>query len=233
MTIEYRFALDDHEPELHYIIATDASEQGNLQPTAPAKWTRLKNNQCVNCPLDAKKHEFCPAAVDIQNVVEDVGALPAIKKARVRVIAPEREYAKQTSLEEGVRSLMGLLMANSACPILNKLKPMALTHLPFASQREFILRSVSTYLLRQYFLVGDKTKGDWSLRGLIELNKQLQLVNQAMWQRVNSAHQGEANLKALLSFFSMAASVSYSLETQLQKIKPEFLAESNLGSFDL
>lgn len=233
MTIEYRFALDGHEPELSYIIATDANEDGNMRPETPAKWTRLKNNQCVNCPLDAKEHEFCPAAVDIQNVVEDVGALPAIKKARVRVIAPEREYAKQTSLEEGVRSLMGLLMANSACPILNKLKPMALTHLPFASQREFILRSVSTYLLRQYFLVGDKAKGDWTLKGLIELNKQLQLVNQAMWQRVNSAQQGDANLKALLSFFSMAASVSYSLETQLQKIKPEFLAESDLGPFDL
>ncbi|MNJ53595.1 hypothetical protein D3C77_489920 [compost metagenome] len=50
--------------------------------------------------------------------------------------------------------------------------------------------------------------------------QQLQLVNQAFWQRIVDTCEGDCNLKAFLSFFSMASSLTYSLETQLQKIRP-------------
>ena len=60
---------------------------------------------------------------------------------------------------------------------------MAYTHLPFSTHDEFIIRSVSAYLMRQYYHYHDGHKPDWQLDGLVELNKQLQLVNQAMWQR--------------------------------------------------
>ncbi|WLD59595.1 hypothetical protein NFC81_07380 [Salinispirillum sp. LH 10-3-1] len=232
MAIEYSIALDDSATVLSYIIATDHEEVSTTRAAEPASWTLLGNNQCTNCPLSAKEHERCPAAVDLQKVIEDFSTLPALRKASITVKSPEREYFKHTGIEEGLRSLMGLLMASCACPILSKLKPMAVTHLPFASQREFIIRSVGTYLLRQYFHHNDKDSADWSLEGLIDLNKELQLVNQAMWQRVHGACQGDSNLKALLSFFTMASSVSYSLETQLQKIRPAFLAATDLAPYE-
>ena len=50
--------------------------------------------------------------------------------------------------------------------------------------------------------------------------KALQLVNQALWHRIHDACAGDTNLKAFLSFFSMSSSMTYSLETQLQKIRP-------------
>ena len=150
------------------------------------------------------------------------------------VIAPDREYHKITGLEEGLRSLMGLIMANSDCPILSNLKPMAFTHLPFSNQEEFIVRSAGTYLLRQYFNMKDHKESDWDLDGLVALNRELQLVNQAVWQRVHSACEGDSNLKALLSFFTLSSSVSYSLETQLTKIKRKFLNETtSLQDFEL
>lgn len=233
MAIEYRFEFNDdaHEP-LEYLIATDVGASGTTRAKTPAKWTLLKNNQCSNCPLDPSEHEHCPAAVDIQKVVEDFSALPAMQKTQVTVTTPARQYYKTTGLEEGLRSLMGLLMANCDCPILDKLKPMAYTHLPFASQEEFIIRSVGTYLLRQYFHYHDNENPDWDLKGLVELNKELQLVNQAMWQRVYSGCEGDSNLKALLSFFAMASSVSFSLEAQLQKLRPAFLAESDIAPYE-
>ena len=232
MAIEYRFEFKDQaQAPLEYLIATDIGASGTTRANEPADWTRLKNNQCSNCPLNATEVERCPAAVDIQKVVEDFSALPAMQKVQVTVTTPARQYYKETGLEEGLRSLMGLLMANCECPILNKLKPMAYTHLPFASQEEFIIRSVGTYLLRQYFHYHDRKDADWDLKGLVELNNELQLVNQAMWQRVYSGSEGDSNLKALLSFFAMASSVSYSLEAQLQKLRPAFLAESDLSPF--
>jgi hypothetical protein len=66
----------------------------------------------------------------------------------------------------------------------------------------------------------------WGLEGLISLNRELQLVNQALWQRVHTACEGDSNLKALLSFFTLSSSVSYSLESQLQQLRPAFMADT-------
>ena len=50
--------------------------------------------------------------------------------------------------------------------------------------------------------------------------QQLQLVNQAFWQRIHDVCEGDSNLKAFLTFFSMSSSMTVSMETQLQKIRP-------------
>lgn len=230
MTIEYQFIFDqESDKEYHYVVEQNGDLGKGFKKTANAQWTLLNNSKCSNCPLNDE--ERCPAAVSIEQIVDDFRSLPGYKKATIRVKTRERTVEKYTGLEEGVRSLMGLVMANSGCPILSKLKPMATTHLPFSSQNEFIIRSVGTYLLRQYYRFHDGKEVDWELDGLIQLNQQLQLVNQAMWQRIHDACEGDSNLKALLSFFALSSSVSYSLESQLQKLKPNFMEQSDFTNF--
>jgi hypothetical protein len=234
MSITYLFKFLEDGTELKIETASATDKQHNPRPAEPADWTRLEYCQCSNCPISRKDESHCPAALDMQPLIEDFRKLPGFKKVEVSVTTGEREYRKVTGLEEGLRSLMGLIMANSDCPILSNLKPMAFTHLPFASQDEFIIRSAGTYLLRQYFNLKDHKDADWELEGLVSLNRELQLVNQAVWQRVHSACEGDSNLKALLSFFTLSSSVSYSLETQLNKIKSSFLNETTaLQEFEL
>ncbi len=218
MSVEYIFTID--EKEHRYTVELDREFDFSLERNASAEWTQLTHHQCGNCPLTTKNCTHCPAAVDLEAVVKDFQQLPAVKQAKIRVITSDREYYKETSLEEGVRSLMGLIMATSACPILEHLKPNARNHLPFASQDEFILRSSAIYLLRQYFTYREGGRPDWDLQGLININQELQILNQAFWQRVHDACENDTNLKALLSFFNLSSSVSYSLESQLQQIKP-------------
>ncbi|WP_263141737.1 hypothetical protein [Pseudomonas sp. RIT-PI-AD] len=218
MAIEYRINLDD-DHEFSYRIEIDRDYDRERAAIAP-KWTRLEYQQCSNCPLRREAFPHCPAAVDLHRVIEDFHGLPAFKRAMVWVRTPEREYAKTVGLEEGLRALLGVIMATSACPILNRLKPMAHQHLPFASHQEFTLRTVSLYLARQYFNMREGRHADWELKGLVRLFQQLQLVNQAFWQRIHDTCEGDSNLKAFLTFFSMASSMTYSLETQLQKIRP-------------
>lgn len=231
MSIDYEFQFEDGHPSLIYTVDPDDPEKGSTRSEAQAEWTALKNSQCSNCPLDSQKYKRCPAAIDMQRVVEDFGTLPAIQKVNIIVTTPERTYKKKTGIEEGLRSLMGLIMANSTCPILANLKPMTYTHLPFASQTEFILRSTGNYLVRQYYLTQVGKEPDWKLKGLIDLNQELRLVNQAMWQRIHEACKQDSNLKALLSFFTMSSSVSYSLEAQLSKIKKAFLSEKEINPY--
>ncbi|HLD68333.1 MAG TPA: hypothetical protein VJA19_20115 [Pseudomonas sp.] len=228
MALEYRITLDDNH-EFSYRIELSRDYDQEVAAAAP-KWTRLEYQQCSNCPLKKEQYSHCPAAVDLHRVIEDFHGLPAFKKAQVWVRTPEREYSKHVGLEEGLRSLLGVIMATSACPMLGKLKPMAQNHLPFASSQEFTLRAVSLYLARQYFNLREGRHADWELKGLVRMFQQLQLVNQAFWQRIHDTCEGDSNLKAFLTFFSMSTSMTYSLETQLQKIRP--LVMSAGDSFD-
>lgn len=218
MAIEYRITLDEIH-EFNYRIELEREYDVEQLAVAP-KWTRLESHQCSNCPLKKEQYSHCPAAIDLYRVVEDFQGLPAIRKAMVRVHTPERDYSKQVSLEEGLRSLLGVIMASSRCPVLGRLRPMAEQHLPFASSQEFALRAISLYLARQYFNAREGRATDWELKGLVDTFQQLQLVNQAFWQRIHDTCVGDSNLKAFLTFFSMSASMSYKLEVQLQKIRP-------------
>ncbi|KJJ99998.1 hypothetical protein UB43_13520 [Pseudomonas sp. 21] len=228
MAIEYRITLDD-EHEFSYRIELERQYDPQVAAQTP-RWTRLENNRCSNCPLNPAQYSHCPAAVDLHRVIEDFRGLPAFKKVSVQVRTPEREYIKHAGLEEGLRALLGVIMATSACPLLGKLKPMAQQHLPFASNQEFILRAVSLYLMRQYFNFREGRHADWELKGLVKQFQQLQLVNQAFWQRIHETCDGDSNLKAFLSFFSMASSMSYSLEAQLQKVRPLLMSGDMLGA---
>ncbi len=218
MKVDYIFEFSDGK-QLTYQVDVDRSVMPVEWADENAEdWTRLEHCQCSNCPL-AKNEKYCPAALDMQRLVADFRTQAAFQKVDVKVTTPERGYFKHTGLEEGLRSLMGLVLATSHCPILSELKPMAQHHMPFASNDEFILRNVSIYLLQQHFEVKNGGEPDWEMKGLVDRNKRLQLVNQALWQRIHTVCEGDSNLKALLSFFSMASSVSFSLESQLQKLK--------------
>jgi hypothetical protein len=220
-SIQYYFTFDDGL-ELKFSVDLDRVFDPKKIPADAPEWTRLGNNQCSNCPLDKKANTHCPAAIDLDKMARDFQKLPSHTKANVRVVTPEREYVKRVGLEEGVRALMGLIMATSACPVFGELKANARIHLPFASKEEFILRSASMYLMRQYFVAREGGTPDWELKGLVKTNEQLQLVNHAFWQRTVGAFQNDSNSKALLSFFTMSSSVSSSLDAQLGKVKPMF-----------
>ncbi|MDX1755618.1 MAG: hypothetical protein R3175_06115 [Marinobacter sp.] len=214
MKVGYHFKLQDGR-KIDFKVTDQPVEATGTLPA----WTRLEHCQCSNCPLKTSESPHCPAAVAMLPVVEAFQAEDAYQQVEVSVEDDRRGYIKQTTLEEALRSLLGLKMATSGCPVLSELKSMAVHHLPFASSDEFIMRSVSHYLLQQYFAKRHDLEPDWELKGLVERNQRLQLVNQALWQRIHAVCQGDSNLKALLNFFSMASSVSVSLESQLRKLE--------------
>ena len=224
MNVNYRFEFEGRKPAEFRVTDQPAKTgQSNLP-----NWTKLEHCQCSNCPLKPAEVARCPAAVEILPVVTEFQADDAYQKVSVVVQDERRSYSKSTTLEEALRSLLGLKMATSGCPVLSELKPMAVHHLPFASSDEFILRSVSHYLLQQYLAKRNHQEPDWELKGLVARNQRLQLVNQALWQRIHSVCQGDSNLKALLNFFSMASSVSFSLESQLRKLETKMKGEGVL-----
>jgi hypothetical protein len=109
MQIEYQFEFPD-APATRVCVDLDRKPDSRRIATAP-DWTKLGYQQCQNCPLNPSLHSHCPAALDVHALL---GALPATatyKRIDVGVISPMREYRKVVTVEEGVRSLMGLVLA--------------------------------------------------------------------------------------------------------------------------
>jgi hypothetical protein len=216
MQIEYQFEFPD-APATRVCVDLDRKPDSRRIATAP-DWTKLGYQQCQNCPLNPSLNSHCPAALDVHALL---GALPATatyKRIDVCVTSPQREYRKVVTVEEGVRSLMGLVMASSACPVFGMLRPAARHHLPFASVEEQTLRMVSFYLMQQYFKAHEGKAPDWPLTQLIQHFKTLQLVNHAFWQRITGHVQNDANARALLSFFTLSGNLSASIDQQLDHV---------------
>ncbi len=219
--IEYRFFLPENR-SIH--LTVDRQRQGAAlpQPEPPAAWTRLECHQCPNCPLKSDQWPQCPAALDLAQITAHFGDLLSFAQARVEVITPERTYVKECDVQTALRSLLGLAMATSACPVLSQFRALAVTHLPFSTLEETLFRTTSAYLLKQYFIHQTGGIPDWNLRGLEAFYEELQQVNRCLKSRLDSAFAKDANLNAIGSLLYVSMGVSYSIGEKLAELRDRF-----------
>ena len=220
---EKKFTVELDEQTLA-VIRPDQADQPELP-----EWTRLKFSQCENCPLsDEVSH--CPVAVNLARVVDAFRADVSYETSDITVETPQRTYVKNTTLQKGLSSIIGVYMVTSDCPILDKLRPMSRFHLPFATPVETFFRSISSYLTAQFLLMRQQKEPDWSLKKLIEIYKAINIVNRGMSQRLVKASQKDANVNALVILHSFGDGIGYFIESGLDEIEPMFavyLNESN------
>jgi len=154
-TIRYRFDLPDGGVRTldFFFDAVDFKMQEDPVGARPF-WTELGFCRCTNCPLDAASVEHCPAASRMAPAVEQLEALASFDTVGVTVTESGRTVHVETSAQEAMSSVIGLIMATAGCPWTDHLRPMARFHLPFASEAETMYRSVSMYLLARELLGG-------------------------------------------------------------------------------
>ena len=219
---QYRFEFQDGTQK-SFEIALDAQTLALIpDPGRPSpEWTRLKYHQCANCPLnDTTSH--CPVAVNLSHLVETFKDSRSYEGTRVVVQVAERKYEKETSLQEGLYSIIGIYMVTSNCPVLDRLRPMVRFHLPFASSTETIYRAVSMYLMKQYFVLRQGGTPDWELRDLDRLYTEIAEVNRGMTDRLRSASSADASVNAVIILFSVGELVDHSLANGLREIERLF-----------
>ena len=189
----------------------------------PPAWCRLESEQCPNCPLAPLEHPFCPVAESLHSVVERFREIISYKRVEVVVTSGRRQIHRMATAAEALASLMGIYMAGSGCPILDRLRPMLLTHMPFASASETFYRSFATHLLRQFFVQRAHGVPDWSLAGLERSSEDIQIVNRAFAKRLGTAGTADAVLNALAQLDTFANLISEPLLTaELERIRTLF-----------
>ncbi len=222
--IEYRFQMENEKVD-SFIVKLDPNtlQMVNTRTKGLPAWTELKLHQCPNCPLTGKESARCPAAANMVDLVDRFNQLLSYDEATVIVVTEERYVYNKTTIQRGVCSLMGLLMASSACPLTAFFKPMARFHLPFASTEETIWRATSTYLLAQYFRQEDGCRPDTRFRGLSEIYHKIQTVNMAFAKRLRAACQHDSMVNAIILLDMFAKSMPTAIEASLEEIRHLFV----------
>jgi len=223
LLFQYRFTFQDGSTKSIPIQLDPTSlrylPQRELEPDS---WTRLAFHQCRNCPLDPVKVAHCPIALSIRDIVSDFRDRVSHEKAEVLVETRERRYVEKTTMQRGLSSIMGILMVTCGCPIMNRLRPMVRFHLPFPSLLETTFRTTSTYLLGQFFLAKRGREADFTFQGLVEIYRNVKLVNKAMAERIRALSLKDASVNALVLLDLFALDVPLSIEDQIADLEPFF-----------
>ncbi len=212
LTYQYKFTFKDGSEKAFTVklkaqtLDLIVSEQG-IYPA----WTNLGHCQCPNCPLNEAEHRFCPIAINLVDLVEFFKRSVSYEEVQVVINSDIRVYMKQTSLQEGVSSLLGIYMVTSGCPIMDKLRPMVLTHLPFGTTQETTYRLLSMYLLAQFFVYKRGREPDWDFKKLKKIFEDIQVVNRYFWNRFASVKIEDASLNALIHLDNVAQYVAFSV----------------------
>jgi hypothetical protein len=223
VAIRYCFTLADGSQEV-YDLELDGQNLelvGNIPESLPS-WTDLDFHECPHCPLPIDTHPHCPLAVRLVSIVEPFDRLLSYDKIHVDVITEERSISQDTTAEQGISALMGLIIATCGCPHTAFFKPMARFHLPLANEDETIYRAASMYLLAQYFLKKDGYGADLELKGLKKIYENIQIVNASIAKRLRAATEKDSSLNAIVLLDMYAKSISYAIEESLEAIRHLF-----------
>jgi hypothetical protein len=219
---QYKFEFEQGQETNFEIVLDPHSLEMVFDDDAPKpSWTKLNFHQCENCPL-SEDVEYCPVAVNLAKIVEAFQTDVSFESTVVTVKAPERTYIKKTTLQKGIASIIGLTMTTSNCPVMDKLRPMARFHLPFATALETFFRSISSYLTAQFLLARKGSQPDWNLTKLLEYYKAINVVNKGISNRLSKASERDANVNAVVILHSFGDGISYFINDGLDEIEPMF-----------
>ncbi|HXE98210.1 MAG TPA: hypothetical protein VN642_17540 [Dongiaceae bacterium] len=188
----------------------------------PPQWADLSLYSCPVCPLDPADHRYCPTAAHLGWILDEIQNYNSFDEVTVEVIDAVRSYIKDTSLQDGLGSLMGIVMATGGCPILKPLRPMVRFHLPFATLEEMEFRMVSMYLFAQYLRQQHGDTCDWTLEGLKDIYKKVNDVNRSFSHRVSLASNSEAAKNAIIILDCFAKTVPKSIENMMKDFRTTF-----------
>jgi len=219
LRIRYRFDLPDgSQKTIDFTFDPIDFRICNAPPDEPPFWTELKFNQCGNCPLSPAEHPHCPAALQMAAALEPLKELVSFDTVGVSVQQAERTVYAETSAQQAMSSVLGLIMATSGCPWTDRLRPMARFHLPFASDAETLYRSISMYLLSREIAPCDGPP----FAALEDLYQNLHVVNRDMSRRLGAATNTDPARNAIALLDSYTTLLPAALERSLDELRPLF-----------
>jgi hypothetical protein len=226
-TITYRF-FASHNERLSVELQFEDDTYRIRQPREMSypDWARLDFERCPNCNLPDQA--LCPAAAALAQFLPQFETRVSYEKAVVEVETPSRTMVSKTTFQYGMAALIGLAMAASGCPRTRFLRPMARTHLPFATDQETVFRALAVHLLGQYVAQGQGGKPVALSLGELKQNyAELSKVNAAMSERIRAAIKRDAAVNAVIILESFALIAPENIDYGFEDIQDLFVVEQD------
>ena len=227
-TVKYSFELAGHvKHDFEFSLNTETFELTTNGECSAPEWARTDHRRCRHCLMTDAEH--CPVALNVHNVVMPMRDVISYETVKCHVVTQERTCVLTTSAQEAIRSLMLFVIAASACPHTDFLKPLARFHLPFPSLEEIVSRIVSAYLLLQYFRMEQGLPFDHALTGLREICENFEIIAVEMAERLRSAQMiGDAVINAIVIVHDFSLFVPLYIDDHLSILKSVFVATLRL-----
>lgn len=202
--------------EYRVSVLTGLSRRNETQPLP--EWTKLSCNRCSHCKLDQAAHSHCPLAVSLVDLVDDWRGVQSHDAVTLNVITAQRQISASTTMQRALSSLLGLVMATSACPSMRFFRPMARFHLPLSSHDETMFRVISTYLLARYFMTLGEGADD-KFAALVAIYRDLREINMQIAKRIQTAEKDDATTNAVVLLHVFTCVLPMSMEESLQELR--------------
>jgi len=206
------------------VLDESSLDRKNLPRENLPDWTALEYQQCSSCPLSTAENTRCPAAVALAELADVFRGVSSFEEAVVSVRTNGRTIGMETTVQKGLRSLMGLSMATCGCPGLARFKPLARFHLPFATREDTLNRMVGSYFIAQYLLAAKGAKHSFDLADLKAWYEQVHEINRSLAARMGDAWEGDAGSNALVLLDVLAQELPMSIDADLREMEPWFAA---------
>ena len=222
IAFNYCFDFPDNSKKRFLIQLDPVTLEYQSSGNTPPDWALLGIARCQCCKLDLSQHNYCPIAANIAELVVTFKDTASHSSCLVSCISAARTCSKDTTVQEGLASIMGIIMATSGCPSMAILKPMACFHLPFATVEESMFRSVSAYLLRQYFSHKNGKNCDFFMHHIQDHYDEVQQVNEGILKRINMTSEMDADKNAIITLNSLAQILVMEVDEDLDSFKRLF-----------
>jgi len=225
MNYIYKFEFPDRP--LEEFVIDIAACAPNIQSSAPdelPEWTKLSFKICPHCPLDKNEITYCPLALHIAGIIDRFEELISFHKTTITVTTDDRTYTCSTTIQQGLSSLLGLVIATSGCPHTEFLRPMAHFHLPVSTPEETIYRAVGMYFIGQFFHPPADEKDKLNLSNLNKLYANVETVNMHIAARLRTVTKRDAPINAIVLLDNLAKSMNIAIEEQLEEIRHLWVA---------
>lgn len=218
-SITYRFTFGDGS-SLEHRIEMDPATLSMLPGGDSAIPAWAERFRCSRPRCDSGR---CLLCAGIACLVERFRDKVSYETCSITVFTRERRYAKETDMQSGLFSILGLCMATSDCPYLAFLKPMARFHMPFSTMEETAFRAAGSFLLRLHFEGRGIAPGE-DFHELVEAYKEVSRVNREVVGHIRQQFErdSEANANAIIMLDVLAQNFSLFLEENLAALRPLF-----------
>ena len=180
-------------------------------------WVKLENYQCTICPFTSEKITFCPAAFELQDVIQQCSNCISHERVELSRLDKEGTVTTETDMQRALFAVIGEKVISSACSMLNSRQWSLDYYSILTTPENLFYRSISSYLMRQYFTSPGRRDPD--LKGHLDyLDEVIHIFNNLL-QRIRGVSSQDASNNALGSIVMSGQLLRHQRDDWLEALK--------------